>query len=93
MPPLTKRSFKGIGQSRMGSNAITNQPQGGGDKKAGFPYLVGRDSWAGTYMNYHSFPLKKWNTTIFPLASQTRPINSMYRSNYNYYKYPGVGKI
>jgi hypothetical protein len=26
--------------------SITNQPQGGGSKKAGFPYQVGRSSWA-----------------------------------------------
>ena len=25
--------------------SITNQNQGGGPKKAGFPYQVGRDSW------------------------------------------------
>lgn len=26
-------------------SSITNQNQGGGSKKAGLPYLVGRDSW------------------------------------------------
>ena len=30
----------------MGSNATTDINQGGGGKKAGFPYMIGRDSWA-----------------------------------------------
>ena len=28
--------------STMGSNAYTDQQQGGGSKKAGFPYMIGR---------------------------------------------------
>jgi len=27
-------------------SSIVNQSQGGGNKKAGFPYQVGRDSWS-----------------------------------------------
>jgi hypothetical protein len=30
-------------------NSITNQNQGGGNKKAGFPGLIGRDSWVSIY--------------------------------------------
>jgi hypothetical protein len=26
-------------------DSIVNRPQGGGPKKAGFPYLVGRETW------------------------------------------------
>ena len=33
-------------RSAMGSNAVTDQNQGGGNKKAGFPGMIGRDSWA-----------------------------------------------
>ena len=32
-------------RSAMGSNAVTDQNQGGGNKKAGFPGMIGRDSW------------------------------------------------
>ena len=27
-------------------SSITNQNQGGGSKKAGFPYIIGRSSWS-----------------------------------------------
>jgi hypothetical protein len=30
-------------------SSITNQNQGGGNKKAGFPGLIGRDSWVSIY--------------------------------------------
>ena len=30
-------------------NSIINQNQGGGNKKAGFPNMVGRDSWTTIY--------------------------------------------
>jgi hypothetical protein len=36
---------------RISSNAETNINQGGGDKKAGLPYQVGRDSWFMPAMN------------------------------------------
>jgi hypothetical protein len=29
--------------------SVVNQNQGGGDKKAGFPGLVGRDSWTSIF--------------------------------------------
>tara|TARA_B100000900_G_scaffold320456_1_gene279681 strand:- start:7865 stop:8056 length:192 start_codon:yes stop_codon:yes gene_type:complete len=31
--------------------SITNQNQGGGSKKAGLPYLVGRSSWSSIALN------------------------------------------
>jgi hypothetical protein len=34
----------------VGSNAITSQKQGGGSKKAGFPYIIGRDHWASRFI-------------------------------------------
>ena len=38
-------------KTRMLSNVTTVQNQGGGEKKAGFPYQVGRDSWASVFFN------------------------------------------
>lgn len=37
--------FSSSNRNRMGSNAYTDVKQGGGSKKAGFPFMVGRDSW------------------------------------------------
>jgi hypothetical protein len=63
----------------MGSNAVTDGPQGGGDKKAGFPYHVGRPA-----ASYHgprgppgplAKPLRTWNTTLV-FSNITRPIGS-----------------
>lgn len=31
-------------------SSIVNQNQGGGEKKAGFPYQVGRSSWANIFI-------------------------------------------
>lgn len=38
--------------SKMARNygQIVNQNQGGGNKKAGFPYQVGRESWSNVYL-------------------------------------------
>ena len=75
-------------------SSIVNQDQGGGNKKAGFPYEIGR-SWRTTIALSAVDPvhgqccrLNKWNTTIFPLARQSRPIGSMPNSNYRYWKNP-----
>jgi len=31
-------------------SSIVNRPQGGGEKKAGFPYQVGRTSWSNVFI-------------------------------------------
>lgn len=41
--------FSSSSRARMHSNAITDQNQGGGDKKAGLPYQVGRESWVSIH--------------------------------------------
>ena len=38
-------------RSRMMSNVSTTQNQGGGEKKAGFPYQIGRTSWASIFLD------------------------------------------
>ena len=60
-------------------SSITNQNQGGGSKKAGFPYLVGRDSWTSIalkqtkqYLDADSQGLK---FTLNPNVRQSRPIS------------------
>lgn len=89
--------FKNANKSQLGSNVNTVIKQGGGNKKAGFPYAVGRSSWTSITMN-NTDPvsgkcctLSSYNTTIFPLARQSRPIGSKYSSNYRKWHIPGVG--
>lgn len=60
--------------------SITNYNTGGGNKKAGFPYQVGRNSWvsiamgASSLINGRCCTLRRANTNLFPLARQSRPI-------------------
>ena len=44
--PIPSSAMRGSNRNQMGSNAVTDINQGGGNKKAGFPYQVGRESWA-----------------------------------------------
>jgi len=37
---FSRKAMRGIPQS----NTVTNRPQGGGERKAGFPYMIGRDT-------------------------------------------------
>jgi len=51
MAGLTMRQMTRASGKSLGSNSETNINQGGGDKKAGLPYQVGRDSWFMPAMN------------------------------------------
>ena len=61
-------------------SSITNKNQGGGSKKAGFPYQVGRISWTGIAFDQtyapggHCCKLKSYNINMMPLSSFSRPI-------------------
>jgi hypothetical protein len=35
----------------MMSNVSTDRNQGGGEKKAGFPYQIGRESWTSIFLH------------------------------------------
>jgi hypothetical protein len=77
----------------MGSNVNTDINQGGGSKKAGFPYQVGRSYRTSIAfqmtdpVNGHCCKLAGFNTTVFPLARMSRPIGSTYSPN-TYFKLP-----
>ena len=75
--------FSSSNNARMGSNAVTDQNQGGGDKKAGFPYQVGRISWTSVALqttnavvNNTCCSLKSYQTMIYTNVQQSRPIGS-----------------
>ena len=38
-------------KARMMSNVYTDQNQGGGEKKAGFPHQIGRDHWVSIFLH------------------------------------------
>ena len=38
-------------KTQMLSNVNTVRKQGGGDKKAGLPYQIGRESWTSIFLN------------------------------------------
>jgi len=72
----------------MGSNATTTQNQGGGNKKAGFPYIVGR-GWRTTIAfkdnvaNGKCTKLSALQTLCFTEAHQSRPTGT--RGNVSYW--------
>lgn len=64
-------------------SSITNQNQGGGSKKAGFAYEVGRSHWSSIFIEQR--PLSFMRTLPFTKrkVSQSRPIGST--TQYNIY--------
>ena len=82
-------AFRSSNRSSMGSNVNTTQAQGGGNKKAGFPYQVGRDSWASIALDscdaykkkLGCASLKCMQFTVNPNVNQSRPIGSTYSPN------------
>jgi hypothetical protein len=75
--------FNSSNRNRMGSNASTTQAQGGGDKKAGFPYQVGRSSWASIAFPHckpsteesNGFSLTCMQFTVNPDVRSSRPVD------------------
>lgn len=80
------------------ATSISNQNQGGGNKKAGLPYQIGRESYTSVIMgntdvvNGHCCTLKSYMTMPFTTATISRPIGSSVTVARDYYKMPGVGK-
>jgi len=63
------------------SSATTNQNQGGGEKKAGFPYIVGRTQWTNIALQTNNngngvcnCSLKTLRFTANPNVRQSRPV-------------------
>ena len=67
-------------------DSTINQNQGGGNKKAGFPGLIGRDSWKsiflGTSRNSCGCTLQSLQFTFNPNVKQSRPIGSSVTASY-----------
>jgi hypothetical protein len=58
--------------------STTNQNQGGGDKKAGFPYQVGRSSWTSIALGSSNYGVRccklgSLKLTANPNVRQSRP--------------------
>ena len=82
--------FRGSNKTRMGSNSMTVQNQGGGARKAGFPYTIGRTQH--TEIAFSSQP--GLNNLMFMrknafTATISRPIGSTYSPN-TYFSMPGA---
>lgn len=76
---MTTSQWSRSNRARMGSTATTDQNQGGGSKKAGFPYMVGRSSWSS--IDIMNISLSRAMTTKLPLARPSRGIGNR----------PGIG--
>jgi hypothetical protein len=76
----------------------TNQNQGGGSKKAGFPYQIGRGWRSSIALNEQNAAgsctkLKQLQTLCFTnTVHQSRNIGSSVTANIAYYHIPGLGR-
>lgn len=75
-------------------SSLVNQNQGGGSKKAGFPYQIGRSSWTSIFfqsvdpVNGHCCKLSNYQLAIRPIANISRPIGR--NNNITYWHIPGT---
>ncbi len=58
--------------------SITNQNQGGGNKKAGLPYQVGREAWTSIAFNGTSQRLSVLKMPLVSTVSQSRNVGSRF---------------
>uniref|UniRef100_A0A6C0JL01 Uncharacterized protein n=1 Tax=viral metagenome TaxID=1070528 RepID=A0A6C0JL01_9ZZZZ len=92
-----RNAFLSSSRTRMGSNAITTQNQGGGNTKAGFPYQVGRSSWSSVRLGFDPTSksgcatLRCMQFTVNPRVSESRSIGSTAATN-RYFHIPGAGQ-
>ncbi len=65
----------------VASLIVTNQ--GGGDKKAGLPYLIGRTAPSSMLLakNAGGCELSGMKLPITPIANQSRPVDSLARTS------------
>jgi hypothetical protein len=71
---------------RTGSvSSITNQAQGGGSKKAGLPYLVGRSSSSSVALEHTSQRLSVLQMPLTTTVRPSRPVG-VTPGNGRYYK-------
>ena len=89
---MTTTQWSRSNRNQMGSNALTTQNQGGGDKKAGFPYIVGRGwrtsiAFGDNVANGKCTQLKTFMTLCFTSpVHQSRPTGT--RGNVSYWNIP-----
>lgn len=67
-------------------NQTINSDQGGGNKKAGFPYIVGRNAWSNIYLGTNTVgnccSLNRLKITANPRVRQSRPMGSSITTPY-----------
>lgn len=75
-------AFSNSNRTRMLSNVSTTQNQGGGEKKAGFPYIIGRGHWTSIFfhatdpINGRCCTREKIGTTMVFTRNTIRPIGN-----------------
>jgi hypothetical protein len=67
--------------------STTNQPQGGGNKKAGFPYQIGRSAWTSIALGNSNYAirccsLRNLQFTANPNVRMSRPTGSAVPNTY-----------
>lgn len=77
------------------ATSTSNQNSGGGDKKAGLPYMIGRGYWTSIFLEStdpmagRCCTLKKINMTM-KISNQSRNIGSVGAAANSYWHIPGA---
>ena len=79
------------GSKRSRYGQTVNQNQGGGNKKAGFPYQIGRTMWTNIALNTNiatgkCCKLSSVNSLIFTKVHQSRPVGGDVTANRKYWR-------
>lgn len=90
MPAPNSAFSSSASRSVIGSNSQTNYNVGGGNKKAGFPYQIGRDSWTSIYLGTSNlgkvsgcgglkcFQTLRYTGTVHQSRPQGSPVTTSY---------------
>jgi hypothetical protein len=77
------------GSRSRNASSITNRNQGGGSKKAGFSYEVGKSHWSSIFIKNQPLPFLQTLSFANKNVRQSRPIGSMSLFN-NYWHIPNT---
>jgi|APCry1669189883_1035261.scaffolds.fasta_scaffold87681_1 hypothetical protein len=56
-------------RAQMGSNVLTDQYQGGGNIKTGFPYIIGRTQWSSIAIKDHPLTYYSFRLNLQPFPT------------------------
>jgi len=74
----------------LSRGTLVNQNQGGGNKKAGFPYQVGRSSWSSIHigdapMTHGRYRKGRLSMVLTSTANPSRPVGNVVTAGHKFF--------